>query len=107
MRIAILVAVILGLWFLFGRPSVDAANWFWPNSAAPWERVDAAYYPDRDNLSNAIEKHDLTDVDECRGWAYWQAGQHGDPSMQRGDYECGIGFLESWAGMQIYRVTIR
>lgn len=39
------------LWFWLGDPPKDAANWFWPDSPAPWEQVDAVYYPDNSDLT--------------------------------------------------------
>ena len=46
-----LITIGIGLWFFLGEPAKDVANWFWENSAAPWEEVDAFYYPNRSNLT--------------------------------------------------------
>jgi hypothetical protein len=40
---------ILGLivWGALGNPTQTIAGWLWPHSPAPWEGVDAYYYPTR------------------------------------------------------------
>ncbi len=49
-----IVIAAIGLWFFFGTPAKTLANWFWTDSAAPWETVDAFYYPDRSDLTNNL-----------------------------------------------------
>ncbi len=35
------------------------------------------------------------------------AAVESDPDLRRGDYECGVGELEGFAGMTVYRITVR
>jgi hypothetical protein len=105
MRWIILVAT--GAWFLLGSPAKDVANWFWPESAAPWETVDAVYYPNRSDLGDFLSQRSLTSVQECRNWAYSIAASRGDPNLIRGDYECGVEQIDSFGGLSVYRLTVR
>jgi hypothetical protein len=102
------VWLAIAAWFLFGSPSKDVANWFWSEDAAPWESVDAFYYPDRNDLERDVRQFGLEDVGACRRWVYAQASAHEDPGITRGDYECGVGYLESLGyGLRVYRATVR
>ena len=94
------------MWAIFGDPGRDLAGWFWKYDAAPWERVDAFYYPDRGNLDVFNQHSDVGGVEECRAWALDMAIANGDPSMSRGDYECGVGEPKEWYGMKVYRTTV-
>jgi hypothetical protein len=94
-------------WFLFGDPPKSVANWFWPNSAAPWETVDAFYYPDRSDLGSFQSRRGLNTVQECRDWVYSVAESRGDDYLTRGDYECGVDLLEIYRGLSVYRLTVR
>lgn len=103
----VLIVLVIG-WFLLGNPSKDFANWFWPNDAAPWETVDAFFYPDRGDLLKFITQRDFGDLEACRDWVSAQAIAHNDPMMDRADYECGVGYIESGGGgLRIYRITVR
>lgn len=102
---ALFLLLIVGLWFAFGDPGGDVAGWFWPESAAPWEQVDAFYYPDRNDLSVHREFRDVGSVEACRAWVYSMAAANGDPDLVKGDYECGINPLER-GEMLVHRLTV-
>lgn len=101
--------IVLGLiaWALVGKPSRDIADWLWGNSPAPWETVDAFYYPNKSNLYRDSRAIGLKSVEECRQWVNQQARANGDPQLIAGSYECGVGFLETWQGLRVYRATLR
>jgi len=105
MRWIILIAVVL--WFVFGEPGKNLADWIWEDTAAPWEEVDAFYYPDKSNLSIVHSSKGLESVDECRRWVSNAANENNDPNLERGDYECGVGFLEYFGELRVYRKTVR
>lgn len=94
------------LWFAFGDPGRTIAGWFWEYDAAPWERVDAFYYPDRSNLNNFKERSNVDGIEGCRAWVYGMAASNNDPSLTRGDYECGVGEPKNMYGMKVYRTTV-
>ena len=93
------------VWFVFSNPKSDVADWVWSNSPAPWEEVDAFFYPNRHNLSISKAHYNVGTVENCRDWAYAEAALRGDPNMQRSDYECGIGQLEKFGDLTVYRLT--
>ena len=105
MRTAILIAT--ALWFIFGNAPVNIADMFWEEEAAPWETVDAFYYPDRNDLTQFQQTTDLVSVDDCRAWVSSAAALNGDPSLFRGDYECGIEVVDSLGSISVYRNTVR
>ena len=105
MRWIILIAIVL--WFVFGDPGKNIADWFWEDSAAPWEEVDAFYYPDKSNLSIVHSSKGLESVDDCRTWVSNAADANNDPNLELGDYECGVEFLEYFGEMRVYRTTVR
>ncbi len=105
MPLLILIAVVL--FFVFGSPGKTVANMVWQNDAAPWEKVDAFYYPDKADLTNYEAARDLGSVQECRDSVGAMASANGDPGLTRGDYECGIERLEDFGGVGVYRVTTR
>ena len=92
-------------WFVFSNPKNDVANWFWSDSPAPWEEVDAVFYPNRNNLSISKARYNVGTVENCRDWAYAEAALLSDPTMQWSDYACGIGQLEKVGGLNVYRIT--
>ncbi|WP_141245827.1 hypothetical protein [Mesorhizobium sp. WSM3862] len=97
----------IGAWFLFGDPGKTVANWWWPNDAAPWETVDAFYYPNVGDLSIVQQKHGLKDVQACRDWVSAAAYIARDPMMTHSDYECGLGKPKDYQGMMnVYRATV-
>jgi hypothetical protein len=102
----ILIAAVAG-WFYFGSPVSDLADWVWPSSPAPWERVDAHYYPDAGDRSAYESRLDVGDLEACREAATQMAARRGDPQMQRGAYECGVGHVGRTAGVKVYRVTVK
>lgn len=103
----ILILIVVALWWLLGDPKNDVAGWFWSAGAAPWEKVDAFYYPDRMDLRQHIMMPDLPSVERCQEWVYTQAAQRGDGGLTRGDYECGIGKVSNTYGLHVYRLTVR
>lgn len=103
----VLVVVGIGAWFLFGNPARTVADWWWPESSAPWETVDAVYYPDKGNLMTSKGQAGLDDVQACRDWVRSEAYTNGDPTLERGDYECGLGAPEPFGAINIYRNTVR
>lgn len=103
---AIILLLAASAWFFFGDPPRTIANWFWPDDAAPWETVDAFYYPSSADLSQHVERHGLANVQECRDWVQRTAYQHDDPGMVRSDYECGLGTPSDWNGLKVYRNTV-
>lgn len=88
-------------------PGQSVANAFWPSSPAPWEDVDAFFYPDRNDLSQHFEMRDLSSIQKCRDWAISMAAAQGDPYQERSDYECGVGRVGSFGSVGVYRLTIR
>jgi hypothetical protein len=83
MPLLIVLAAIA--WIYFGEPSATLAHWFWPDSAAPWETVDAFYYPSRQDLSKFGMAERLESVMACQDWVLGRASMNGDPDLIRGD----------------------
>jgi len=100
-----IVLIAIGAWFLFGNPAKTFANWLWSDSAAPWETVDAFYYPNRSDLGDFLSQRGLGSLQECRDWVYSVAASRRDPNLTRGDYECGIGRVDDLNGIAIYRLS--
>jgi hypothetical protein len=100
---------ILGLivWGVLGNPTQTIAGWIWPHSPAPWEGVDAFYYPDKSNLTVSINNRDVGGLAQCRIWVSSAAVKQNDPQLERGDYECGVGYLDSQGSVNSYRLTVR
>jgi len=107
MKFSLLSLIVVVLWFVFGDPPKNIANWFWKNDAAPWEQVDAVYYPNRNDLTVHRELIDVGSTGGCRVWVFSMAAANDDPDLVRGDYECGVGPLGSLGSIRIYRLTIR
>ena len=103
----ILVAVVLAAWGYFGDPLSTVASWFWPKEPAPWEQVDAAYLPDSGDPTKGLSRSDVGSLEGCRSWVYAQAASHGDPTLVRGDYECGVGRLRNFGIIHPHRITVR
>lgn len=103
----VLVTAAVGLWFWLGDPPKNVADWFYRDDAAPWETVDAYYYPSRADLSASRSILGLKDVQACRDWVYDQAAANHDALLTRGDYECGVGRLDAFMGVNVYRLTIQ
>lgn len=95
------------VWAAFGSPANDLAGLFWPERPAPWERIDAFYYPDRRNFSVHRAAHDVGSLGGCRSWVRAMAEANADPGVTHGDYECGVGKLREWGGLTVYRITAR
>ena len=103
------IAVALALVGLSGcdNPASTAANWFWPDSAAPWEDVDAVYYPNKYDLTVHQIGRDVGSLENCRAWVGAKAVRYNDPNLERGDYECGVGRLRTFGDLAVYRITVR
>jgi hypothetical protein len=82
-----IVLALIG-WLVFGQ---DITNWYWPNEPAPWERVDAVYYPKKGRLMMSIENYDVRGPPQCRAWVRSAAATENDPGSERGDSECSVG----------------
>ncbi|MBB5539534.1 hypothetical protein [Rhizobium giardinii] len=83
------------------------ANVLYEEDAAPWETVDAFYYPDRGDLTVHQAAYGLENVAACRSAVNAMARLNNDPSLTRGDYECGVGKLSDFASIGVYRLTVR
>ena len=103
------IFLALGLFGLSGcdNPAQTATNWFWPSSPAPWEEVDAVYYPDKEDLWNYERRRNVGSLADCRTWVHAEAMRFNDPVLQRGDYECGVGRVEGAGDVDVYRLTVR
>src|SRR3989344_426371 len=99
-----IVGIVLILWILSATPSF-LAGLFWSESNAPWEKVDAFYYPDANNLSKWESQMDVSSVQACRDWVEDSAAIKGDPNLEHGDYECGVG-CKSRDGFNVCRLTV-
>jgi hypothetical protein len=94
-------------WFAFGSPASNLAGAIWGDRPAPWESVDAFYYPDRSNLSRSERSINVGSLESCRAWVAAAAAKRNDPQVRRGDYECGVGYLRDFGDLRVYRVTTR
>ena len=101
------IAILIGLWFWLGDPPKTVANMFWENDAAPWETVDAYYYPNRNDLTVFRSAFGFNSVDDCRSWVRFAAASNNDVGLTRGDFECGVGRIDAFGGMTVYRITTR
>jgi len=100
-----IAGIVVVLVVLFGHPLDFIAGIFWSESNAPWEKVDAFYYPDANNLSDWESRMDVGSVQACRDWVEDSAAAKGDSDMQRGDYECGVGCKQQ-DGFNVCRLTV-
>lgn len=91
-------------YLVFGSARRDLGNLGWPEDAAPWEAVDAYYYPDADNPSRFESATGLESREQCRDWAHAAAVRNLDPDFEEGDYECGIGRLDEFESVTLYRL---
>lgn len=92
-------------YLIFGSPMKDLGNLLWPEDAAPWESVDVYYYPDARDPSRFESETGLESRDKCRDWAFAAAARNRDPDFEQGDYECGIGKVDEFESMTIYRIV--
>ena len=99
------VILSLLIWAAIGDPIQTMADWLWPRSPAPWGSGDAIYYPDKANQLVSVDNQDAGSLTRCRAWVISVAKQS-DPGLQRGDYQCGVGYRSS-AGLNIYRMMVR
>ncbi len=77
----------------FGNPERHIADLIWSDDAAPWEKVTAVYTPDistpgKIEISDAI----FANVAACRDHVTDMAAERGDPQLQKGRFECAVGF---------------
>ena len=91
-------------YLVFGYPMKDLGNLFWPEDAAPWETVDVFYYPDARDPSRFETATGLASREQCRDWAYAAAARNRDPELAQGDYECGIGRVDKFESVTVYRL---
>jgi|SRR3989344_4009942 len=105
-KVGSVVAGVVILWFVFGNPLETVAGWFWTENPAPWEQVNAFYYPDRGNLTIDRRELNIGTLEACRDWVNAQAIADGDSSQTRSDYECGVG-CKSEGEMLVCRLTVR
>ena len=104
----LIIGIAFVLWFWLGNPSRDIADWFWGYDAAPWEQVDAFYYPDRTDLRKYKSAPNVGSMDACRGWVRSTARMHDDPNLRLGDYMCAINpRFDETLNMNIYRTKDR
>lgn len=73
----------------------------------PWEEVDAFYYPNKNDLTIHFESKGYDSIEDCRSWVKSYAYSVNDQYLTKGDYECGVGYLEDYHGINIYRLTLR
>ena len=85
----------------------NIADWLWPTSVAPWEDVDAFYYPQSASVPSDDRKYGLASVDSCRRWVLSQAALRGDSKLEMTDYECGIGYVQNVGDLRKYRLILR
>ena len=106
-RIMVVVGAALAL--ASCSPQKTVADLFYAEDAAPWETVDAFYYPDRTDLTLDQRQIGLADVAGCRDAVRSMAALNNDPQLLRGDYECGVGRIDKpeYAGVSVYRITVR
>lgn len=64
-------------------PEAVVADAFWEDEPAPWEEVDAFYYPNKHNLNIVESQPGLKTLDECRAWVQDRADQNNDRSLPR------------------------
>jgi len=99
-----ILGIVLIVWILSAAPGF-LAGIFWSDSNAPWEKVDAFYYPDASDLTECESQMDVGSVQACRDWVEDSATEKGDPNMERGDHECGVG-CKSKDGFNVCRLTV-
>ena len=101
------IGAIALIWLALGDPKNDLARWLWQESVAPWEQVDAFYYPDRRNLQVDERMLDVGSLENCRMLVRMSASARGDPELRHGAYDCGIGFVRNSGGLRLYRNRVR
>jgi hypothetical protein len=101
------VILALIVWAVFGSPLNTMARWFWSETAAPWEKVDAYYYPDRNNLAVHRASYNVGSINNCRVWVRAEAARLNDSWITRGDYECGVGEVDVMGDITVYRITAK
>lgn len=84
------------------------ANKLYKDKPAPWELVDAFYYPNKNNLARHVEYKGFNSLESCRWWARLQAQNYKDPTFTNSTYECGVGYIgDKYQGLNVYRLTVQ
>ncbi|MCC9625877.1 hypothetical protein LPB41_29735 [Thalassospira sp. MA62] len=112
LRRAFLIAGIAALaaWSATSQPGRHIADALWADDAAPWESVTAVYVPDMANPGQVvISDPQFANLDECRTHISDLATEHGDPDLEKGRYECAVGFYhnDDKAKTGAYRLTLQ
>lgn len=77
----------------YGNPERYIADLVWTDDAAPWEKVTAVYIPDTDRPGDIlISEPEFENLAACRAHVDRLAAEHGDPDLEKGRYDCAIGF---------------
>ena len=107
-RLSLLQALLIALllWFALGDPLLHIANLLYPDGPAPWEGIDLAFLPDRDDPRSELLFPDLHTVDECRTQARMQAGLHDDYEMNRSLWTCRIVHSTLFGDQPVIRLTV-
>lgn len=101
---ALLIALLL--WFALGDPLLHIANLLYPDGPAPWEEIDLAFMPDRDDPRSELLFPDLRTLDECRTQARMQADQHDDYEMNRSLWTCRVVHPKLFGDERVMRLTV-
>ena len=76
-----------------GNPHRYIADILWPDDAAPWEHVTAVYVPDLNRPTRIeISEAAYDNLAACRDHIFERAAENGDPDLEKGRFECAIGF---------------
>lgn len=85
------IAVLAGI--SLGNPHRHIANILWPDDAAPWEKVTAVYVPDITRPTRIeVSEAAYDNLAACREHVFEMAAENGDPDLEKGRFECAIGF---------------
>ena len=103
-----IAGIVAGLfaWFALSNPKQDIADVIWPKSPAPWEQVDAYYYPYRDQTQQSHSAFHFQSVKDCRDWIEGKALEYGDTNPGEGAWRCAIGEYDKMSEQQTYRLTL-
>ncbi|WP_157831856.1 hypothetical protein [Thalassospira marina] len=106
-RLLAVAIIAVAAWSTLGAPQEWLANQVWPDGPAPWEKVTAVYFPDRnDKTAFRFAGEGLDNVQQCRDAVLELAATNQDPDLKRGSYDCAIGFYSSDDHTGHYRLTV-
>ncbi|OKH89513.1 hypothetical protein [Thalassospira sp. TSL5-1] len=107
-RRGVAVAIIAGLAFsTLNGPREWLANLIWPEGPAPWEKVTAVYFPDKnDKTAFRFAGEDLGSLDQCRDAVMELAATNNDPELKNGSYDCAVGYYADDDHTGHYRLTL-